>query len=374
MNDQDSTNQTAEDASPVSAPSTEGNAPPPALPSVPPPRGRKGLWFTLLLTFCVAAAAAAATGLVWLQNQQLESALAQADNAAALAGDAVRNAIESVEGGIDALQRSDAAILEASERVGSSVEELSIRYQALQSRVDDFQGVSGDPRRRWLLAEAEHYLTVGNAELSLAGRWETAITALQLADEALRQLAEPAFAPVRRQISADLQTLLSAELVDVEGLSYTLGRLAGRVEELPMGLAAPGNFIAAPQRLEDAPSGWNRVWLSLKGALSGMISIERSEETDAAALTAGEQTLIRRQLELQLEMARLGLLRNQGQVFHGGLETATTLLGRHFDGSEAAVQSALALLDEMAELDIEPQRPDISGSLSLLRELVARDD
>ena len=122
---------------------------------------------------------------------------------------------------------------------------------------------------------------------------------------------------------------------------------------------------------------WNRagtgVWLSIRGALSGMISVERSGEPESPALTAREQSLIRRQLELELEMARLGLLQNRTGVFRAGVEAAGDLLSRHFDVSEQAVQSAAALLEDMARMEIEPARPDLSGSLSLLRELAARD-
>lgn len=369
MNDKDSTEKAGEVEAPAPEPVLET---PPAL-AAPKPRGRKGLWFTLVLTLGVALAAASAVVLLWWQQRQSEADMAQADSAAALSADEIRSAVESLEEDVGTLQRSDAAQLEASGRFGANVDELSIRFEALQSRVDDFQGVSGDARRRWLLAEAEYYLNLGNAELSFGGHWETAIIALELADDALRQLAEPAFAPVRQQISADLQTLRSAELVDIEGLSYTLGRLAVRVDELPMGPATPANLIAEPQGLEDVESGWNRVWLSIRGAISGMISVERSDATESPALTVREQTLIRRQLELELEMARLGLLRNQSQVFLAAVETAANLLTRHFDVSEQAVQSAVTLLEEMAQLDVAPARPDISGSLSLLRELAARD-
>ena len=369
MNDETSTEQTTE----AEAPATKPVPKTPPAPAAPKPRGRKGLWFTLVLTLGVALAAASAFGLLWWQQRQSEAAMARADSAAALSVDEIRSAVESLEEDVGTLQRSDAAQLEASGRFGANVDELSIRFEALQSRVDDYQGISGNARRRWLLAEAEHYLSLGNAELALGGHWETAIIALELADDALRQLADPVFARVRQQISADLQTLRSAELVDVEGLSYTLGRLAGRVDELPMGAAVPANLIADPQGLANVESGWNRVWLSIKGAISGMISVERSDASESPALTAREQSLIRRQLELELEMARLGLLRNQSQVFRAAVEAAADLLTRHFDVSGQAVQSAVTLLEEMAQLDIAPARPDISGSLSLFRELAARD-
>ena len=375
MKDKDSVEQASEIESQAPEPAAATPPPTPAPPQkvAPGRRGRKGLWITLVLAMGISLAAAAASGLLWWQQRQLEAALARGDSEAAMSVDQIRGAIESLEEGVGTLQRSGAAQLEASGRVSAGVDELSVRFRALEARVDDFQGVSGDARRRWLLAEVAHYLNLGIAELALGGHWETAIVALELADDALRQLADPAFASVREQISADLQTLRSTELVDVEGLSHTLGRLAARVDELPMGPAAPGNLIAEPQGLEDVESGWNRVWLSIRGAISGMISVERRDASESPALTAREQSLIRRQVELELQMARLGLLRDQDQTFRAGVETAGDLLTRHFDVSEQAVQGAVTLLEDMAQLNIAPARPDISGSLSLLRELAARD-
>ncbi len=349
-------------------PATETQQP----PTNPRPRGRKVRWIAIPLVFFGLLVAGGGGFLWWQQGRQLES-LDAADSAVAQSVDENRAAIQSLEERMDTLQRAGAAQLEASGRLGASVEELSTRYGALEARIDDFQGVSGDARRRWLLAEAEHYLSLGNAELSLGGHWENAIVALELADGALAQLADPAFAEARREISADLLTLRSAELVDVEGLSHTLGRLAGRVDELPMGPAALDNLIAEPQGLENVESGWSRVWLSIRGAISGMIRVERSDVSESPALTAREQSLVRRQLALELESARLALLRNQPQVFSSGLETAGNLLTSHFDGSEPSVRSAVTLLEDMMQLDIAPERPDIGSSLSLLRELAARD-
>ncbi len=53
---------------------------------------------------------------------------------------------------------------------------------------------------------------------------------------------------------------------------------------------------------------------------------------------------------------------------------ATALLERYFDTTEVAVESSIALLAEMVDVDIAPSRPDISGSLNLLRSLADRDN
>ena len=316
MSDKTSTEKTGEvelpAAKPIAKPATKPAAETPPAPTAPKPRGRKGLWFTLVLTFGVALAAASAGGLLWWQQSQSEAAMALADSAVALSVDEIRNAVESLEEDVGTLQRSDAAQLEASGRIGANVDDLSIRFGALESRVDDFQGVSGDARRRWLLAEAEHYLNLGNAELSLGGRWETAIVALELADGALRQLADPAFAGVRQQIAADLQTLGSAELADVEGLSYTLSRLAGRVGRIAHGSRdarqpdrrAPGACgcgIGLEQGLaqhQGCPFRHDQRGAQRRGGIP---------RADRARAGAGYV----RQLELELEMARLGLLQNR---------------------------------------------------------------
>ena len=364
----------AEQAGGNAPPGEESAAPVAVRPELPRPRPRRALYFTILVGMIVAFAAASASGLLWWRYRQLEAALDRSDVASAGSLDDLRVAIESLQDRIEVLQRSDAALLETTGRFSASVEELAVQQRALEARVNAFQGVTGEARRRWLLAEAEHYLAVGNAELVLGGRWENAITALELADDSLRQLAEPVFAPVRQRIAADLQALRSAGLLDVEGLSYTLGRLSGRVGELPMGRAAPGTFAAAePQQLEDAESGWRRVWLSIRGAVAGMISVERSDASASPALTVRERAVIRGQFVLELEMARLGLLRDQPQVFRASLEAAGDLLARHFDETEPAVQSAAILIDEMLQLEVDPVRPDVSGSLSLLRELADRD-
>jgi hypothetical protein len=46
---------------------------------------------------------------------------------------------------------------------------------------------------------------------------------------------------------------------------------------------------------------------------------------------------------------------------------AITVLERDFDVAAAEVEGALRLLGELRGFDVDPARPDISGSLNLLR-------
>ncbi len=216
--------------------------------------------------------------------------------------------------------------------------------------------------------------TVANVELTLAGRWDNATSALQFADEKLLDLADPAFSGVRERIAAELAALRAVRRPDVEGLSYTLGGLTESGRTLPLLSTMPSNFTADRDVPEETASGLARLWLSLKKAVAGMVSIERRDELVVRSLSTEEQALLRQQLELELVLARLSLVSGQSEVFRQSVMAAEELLARHFDTAEVAVESAIALLGEMALLDIAPERPDISGSLSLLRSLADRDD
>ncbi len=258
--------------------------------------------------------------------------------------------------------------------LGERVDALPGRLFDLEERLNATLGISEDARRRWIRTEVEYYLTVANVELTLAGRWDNATNALMFADEKLVDLANPALSGVRERIAAELRALRGVRLPDIEGLSYTLGGLTESGRTLPLLSTVPENYTAERDAPDETVSGLTRAWLSLKNAVMGMVSIERRDDSITRSLSTEEQALVRQQLELELVLARLSLVSGQSEVFRQSVLAAEELLARHFDMEEVAVESAIALLNELAELEIDPERPDISGSLSLLRSLAARDD
>jgi uroporphyrin-3 C-methyltransferase len=342
--------------------------------AVEAPSQRGGVSRLLLVTafaLCFAVLAATAAGFLWWQYRQFYVSLDEADAGMNAALQDVRANLRAQR---DRLDDHDDALADALAEDRATLAELDRRldavpgrFSSLEQRIDAVQGGSFDARAEWLRAEAEYYLALANTELALAGRWDSATEALELADDKLRELANPRFNAARSAIAAELQALRAVRRPDIDGLAFSLGRLSERAASLPLRAAAPENFAQGRAALGDAEPGLGRLWLGLKTALSGIIRVERRDATPAAALNSAEQRLARRQLELELELARLAALRGEPAGFATSLAAARQMLERDFDASADAVVGALALLDELAQFDVAPERPDISGSLNALR-------
>ncbi len=330
--------------------------------------------FLATLSLLVALGAAAGAGFLFWQYRQFYVALNEADAGAQAALERTRADLRDVRDEIQRLADEQQTAQRELAAQRAEVQSLPRRFVALEERLATLQGVSADARRRWLRSEAEYLLGVANVELALAGRFEGAVAALELADSKLRELGNPGFSPVREAIAQALQRLGAVALPDVEGLSLTIGSLARSVEQMPLIARPPDVYDPVAAEPDDLEPGLERAWASLKSALQGMISIERRAEPVARQVSGEQERLIRRTLELELSSARLALLREQGELYRQSLSAARDALIRYFDSADAQVTSALALLEELLLVDVEPVRPDISASLRLLRQLSSQQD
>ncbi len=337
------------------------------------PRARGAYLLSSIALICAIAAVGAA-GYLWWEYRVFSVDLDQADADTVVWIQELRATLADLDDELAGVAAENAETRGATANLGERVNAIPGRLLDIEERLNATQGVSVDARRRWLRAEAEYYLTVANAELNLAGRWESAESALVLADQKLLELANPGLAGVRERISAELSALRSVSLPDVEGHSFSLSRLAEAGRDLPMRAAAPGVFSSDGEAPGAETTGFARVWESLKSAIAGMVRVERREDPVDRNLSAEEQAFVRQQLELELGLARLALVSGQVELFSQSLTKAIELLERHFDTTEVAVESSLALLVEMADLEIAPIRPDISGSLTLLRSFADREN
>ena len=364
-------------------PVEEPKAEPVSVEAKPPSRAsssRRSAGFVGWLALVLALAAATGTAYLVFDHWRNKSSDQKSDAELAGLGNALeegRKSLLELEQRLDNLAARDVASVGDLQSLERRLNERSQNFESLPGRVGNLegsiaslQGISTGARSAWLLAEAEYYMQIANAQLQLAGNPHLAGLALRFADERLLQLADPALTDVRRVLSDELRAIEGMEKPDIEGVTLTLASLAGVVDSLPLRREV-GTLESDAEEVNPELSGLDRALASLKRAVGDVVSVRRTDEA-AAPLTAPDaQYFLRANLALQLQAARLALLRNEKEIFEQSLDDASNWLTRYYDADSAPVQSALETITEIRNGMFSISPPDISESLRLLRQHVA---
>ena len=327
------------------------------------------------LAFLVSLIALAAAGYTAWQDWQGAADTSFDDQIARLDGQisSSTQSLSNLEAQIAELGARDPGIDAAVEGLRRELDErirllssLPARISTLEGSVASLAGVSEGARDAWILAESEYYMQIANAQLQLANNPHLASLALRMADERILQLANPALTDVRRAISDELASLDVMEKPDIEGATLTLASLARVVESLPIASAA--NAEEEATAIDPDQSGPGRAWASVKNAMSGLVTVTPPDRAKLLQVSPDAEFFLRNNIALQLQSARLALLRGEQAIFEQTLDDTSALLSEYFDAESAAVSGALATIAEIRGQVFTTATPDISESLRLLRQ------
>ncbi len=338
----------------------------------PAPRGNGVAWLAVLISVIALSAVAYTLFQDWRTNDDSSefASLASIENLERRA-DRQDAALASLETNTDEVEHPDySGDIEALRRdVAQQLQllaSLPSRLSSVESSVASLAGISAGARETFLLAEAEYYLQIANAQLQLANNPHVAALALGMADERVTQLSDPALTEVRRSISDERAALEIMEKPDLEGATLTLASLARVVESLPMAGTTPAGD--ADDANDAERSGINRAWNSVKGAMSGLVKVTPPDQAKLALVSPDAEYFLRNNIALQLQTARLALLRGEQAIFEQTLDDASMLLDHYFDSASPQVTSAQQTMSEIRGSVFTAPIPDISGSLRLLRQ------
>ncbi len=372
----DSNDDGVEDVTPEAQPEPEAKtSPEPA--AVKRGASHSVAWLALLVS--MAALATIGYGLVaeWRAQRGGEQSIAALTNSILVLRGRIDTAVErlaQLEPSVADLAAADsraATGLEAMQRDLDnrirSLDSLPSRMSNLERSIASLQGVSAGARDTWLLAEAQNYMQIANAQLQLAGNPHLAALALGMADERIVQLANPALTDVRRALSDELVALEVMDKPDIEGITLTLSSLARVVDSLPL-RTANTSARDEEQGTDEDLSGIDRAWNSVKGAVSGLVKVTPPDQAIMPLIAPDSVYFLRTNLSLQLQIARLALLRGETAVFRQSLDDASAWLDLYFDTGSAQVSSAKQTIVEIRDGLFSVAAPDISESLRLLRQ------
>jgi len=312
------------------------------------------LWVAILILLVLGA------GLYWLIEQQKIAIATMADE--------VKASQQAIEGHLSQL---DSTVSSGSTNTAKLLENLNSTDVGLAEKIAEIAKIqdmtNDDVKRVWAMAEVEFLLQTASQRVLLAADNEGAKTALVLADEKLKDLADPRLYRLRALLADEQLALSSVAKVDIDGLALRLKSVLDNMDKLQV-LMAPDvadrgseDVVAA-----DAPTDWKGVLSAAWDEVSSLVVIRHQQDGSAAILVPQERYFLYQNLRLKLETARLALLERREAVYHDSLTSAEKWLKQYFIGEER--DAALATLTALNSETITVTMPDISASLVWLKE------
>ena len=157
---------------------------------------------------------------------------------------------------------------------------------------------------------------------------DVAQTSLGLADDTLRELNDPRLIPVRKQLAESSNELKGVPRPDTEGIVLTLGSLADSLEDLPLKNSMPERSARRPRHRQSRSPALPVRLAAIRAALASLVSIRRADDPISPLLSDAQKTVLIRSLDLELQLARLAIMRGDAGMFRRSIEAATERVAR----------------------------------------------
>lgn len=263
----------------------------------------------------------------------------------------------------DALDDVDAEQNQASTALDKLNKEQEATQAALQrlterERMDNFD---------WAMAEVEYLTIVAIQRLNLAHDVDTALTALEAAALRVKDIKNPGLIPVREQLTSDINALRAVPETDVPGMALYLADLISRAEQLPLVDSTASRQRPADDTGEAPVEGWRGVVSAIWDELRQLVVIQREDDPPTELLAPEERYFLYQNLRIELASARAAALRRDTRNLRASIELIQDWLERYFNTDAEAVVNIQESLAQMATVELQPELPDISGSLESVR-------
>jgi uroporphyrin-III C-methyltransferase len=287
---------------------------------------------------------------------------------------------DSLDGISPALVQSDANVTELKKEsaiTAQEVRKLQLSFEKsqkqllnLEKNIDALvqQDNSGSGNDDWQLAEIKYLLLIASHRLRLETDVSMALSALQAADDRLKDNEDARLLLVREGIAKDMNALKAVNTVDIAGLSLFLSDLVDRVNQLPLQKAEveteteTNNTSVAVKK----NTKWEQLKSSVWQEIKDLVIISRRGNETIATLMPEQKYFLFQNLRLQLESARYAVLRRDSYNLQVSIDIITNWLNDYFDIRDNGVANIIDSLTQMKSLELNPVLPNI-GSLQVLR-------
>ncbi len=245
------------------------------------------------------------------------------------------------------------------------------REVELRATIADLRKRLGKPDKRWMVAEAEYLIGIARRRLELMHDVKTAQAALAEADRRLVDTGDARWDVLRNDIARQMAALEEVRSNDRSALLARLDELkpglAGLETRVLAGEAAPAATV--PEKVSGSADDHNLQNLG-RDLLQGLKESVRLRHHDRAVqnlVLSGQEDLLRQNLYLILETARLAVVQEDADLYRDSLVRLEQSSRRYFRMESDAAQALLKQMEQLKSASMNPPLPDLAPLLEALR-------
>lgn len=302
-----------------------------------PPKS-SGAGFGILLSLLIASAAVIGSYWTWQQSNIRDEVQAELENG-------VAQLLVTIE-----KQRED-----VNQRLQADLQQRN-NYNTLQQRLITLESKFAQASQplqadHWALAEVDYLINTAEHHYRLTQNGPMARSALERAQEILLKHSPSETSAITTEIAHLISQLASNQSEKRAQRLAQLDTLSALTPELPIAknsLLVDDNVATSDYSL-NSTEGWSHYGNALWHDIQQLFRISRPdapESKKAGPITADIYPLLRQQLALKIDFARLALLSNS-PLYRSSLTGIQNLIDSYFDPNNEVVKTQLTTLGEM---------------------------
>jgi len=246
---------------------------------------------------------------------------------------------------------------------------LEFQSDALSHEVSGLADRLSSNQRTYKVSEIAYLVKMANLRLTTQHDVTSALILLKQANQEINSLNDPQMENFREALVKNITDLQAITPIDMIALSDKLTQLQNNVPTLSILVAPkPNTSILENTPHQAQKKWWDRAWDNIRASLKQLVVITHQSEDIPAMMTPDQQIYLQENLQLLISQAQWAALNHNSALYQSSLKQTQDWVNKYYVQNSANTQAFLKSLDELLAIDLSPNYPDLTKSLSSLNQ------
>lgn len=223
----------------------------------------------------------------------------------------------------------------------------------------------------WRLLQARYYLELAQINSKWTYNIQTTKSLLTQAHQALEHNPEPNLTDIRETLQHQIDAIDSIPILNNTALLEQLNALDALIDQLPFKpIQAILRSTENSSTINAMEPYWRQQWNKSLNMLSQLVVVQHHNETMQPLLLESEKHLLIQNLHLSFKEVQWAVLQYNDAEYHLVLKEIGAEIDKFLDTNSPTTQSFLKKLDELQDISLLQDKPNLDGILEKLDEFL----